>query len=41
MSFWLRNIVLASILIVLAYLLFDNQEALFSMASIALEVNPG
>ncbi|MCJ8320711.1 MAG: toxin co-regulated pilus biosynthesis Q family protein [Colwellia sp.] len=32
MSFWLRNIVLASILIVLAYLLFDNQEALFSMA---------
>jgi hypothetical protein len=32
MSFWLRNIVLAAILIVLAYLLFDNQEALFSMA---------
>lgn len=32
MSFWLRNIVLAGILIVLAYLLFDNQEALFSIA---------
>ena len=32
MNFWLRNIVLATILIVLAYLLFDNQEALFSMA---------
>jgi len=37
MSFWLRNIILASILIVLAYLLFDNQEALFSMAEQSAE----
>lgn len=32
MNFWLRNIALSGILLVLAYLLFDNQEALFSIA---------
>jgi len=32
MNFWLRNIALAGILLVLAYLLFDNQNALFSIA---------
>lgn len=30
MNFWLRNIIFGSILIALAFLLFDNQEVLFS-----------
>jgi hypothetical protein len=30
MNFWLRNIIFGSVLIVLAFLLFDNQEELFS-----------
>jgi len=30
MNFWLRNIIFGTILIVLAYLLFDQQEILFS-----------
>jgi hypothetical protein len=30
MNFWLRNIIFSSILIVLAFLLFDNQELLLS-----------
>ncbi len=37
MNFWLRNIVLAGILLILAYLLFDNQDALFSIAEQSAE----
>ena len=37
MNFWLRNIILAAILIVLGYLLFDNRDVLFSLAEQSAE----